>query len=124
MEYEPTDGKWCLSNKATTLRELQSDYPPGWLEKQIASLKLMLCEYFSVGDCDHKLGKTISPVGLTKDGGKILKVRWQLPGQGKRGGLRLCMVVYCKERRVVVAEGWPRKENVQSEEFKDAANNA
>src|SRR5713226_7345344 len=53
------------------------------------ALQDYLCEYFSGGSCTHKVGKSISPMGATKAGGKKLKVRWLVPGQGKSGGLRL-----------------------------------
>lgn len=124
MEYEPTDGTWRLSENANSLREIQSSYPDGWLQQQVDSLKWAMCEYFSVGDCNSKQGKSISPMGLTQDGGKILKVRWLLPGKGKSGGLRLCVVVYCDRREVVVADGWVRKDDVSSQPYFDAANEA
>jgi len=34
------------------------------------------------------------------EGGKVLKVRWALPGSGKSGSLRLVVVACCDEKRV------------------------
>jgi hypothetical protein len=53
----------------------------------VAALQDLLSDYFS-GDegCTTRLGKTISPLGLTSSGGKLLKVRWLMPGCGKSGG--------------------------------------
>ena len=52
------------------------------------ALKKYLCHYFSNGTC-NTAGSGISPMGATPKGGKILKVRWAMPGCGKSGGLRL-----------------------------------
>lgn len=61
----------------------------------VASLQDMMAGYFS-GDegCTTKQGKSISPLGATSDGGKLLKVRWMMPGCGKSGGLRFALVAY------------------------------
>lgn len=80
-------------------------------DADVIRLRDLLCSYFSADEgCVSKLGKSISPVGRTTDGGKILKVRWTTPGSGKSGGLRLCFVVYCDARTVVLCRGWVRKE--------------
>lgn len=122
--YEPLDGTWRLGDDANNLRKIQADYREGWLTEQLASIKLLLCDYFSSGKCDSKQGKTISPMGATKNGGKILKVRWTVPGQGKSGGLRLCIVVFCEEMEVIAAEGWLRKTNASDQAYFDAAEDA
>lgn len=73
------------------------------------SLQDLLCVYFDATGCLRETGKTVSPVGGTADGGKVLKVRQAIPGQGKSGGLRLQLVAYCKDRRVVVVGATLRK---------------
>jgi len=54
-------------------------------EQSKQALKLFLCAYFSTGTCTQSQGTSIVPIGATPSGGKILKVRWALPGQGKMG---------------------------------------
>lgn len=77
--------------------------------------------YFS-GDegCTTRQGKTISPLGATSDGGKLLKVRWMMPGCGKSGGLRFAFVVYCEQRTVVLCRGWVRKDDPDDADFEAA----
>ncbi len=56
----------------------------------LGSLQKYLCRYFSAAsDCSREQGKSISPMGATKSGGKCLKVRWIVTGRGKSGGLRM-----------------------------------
>ena len=105
-KYEPSDGIWTLSETAHTLRSLKKTWPAGKYEESKNALKEFLCSYFSSEhDCTSKQGKSISPIGATRRGGKVLKVRWMVPGGGKSGGLRLVVIAYCKEKRVEIAEG-------------------
>jgi hypothetical protein len=87
----------------------------------VAALQDMLSDYFS-GDegCTTRLGKTISPLGLTSSGGKLLKVRWLMPGCGKSGGLRLAVVVFCESRKAILCRGWPRKDDPDDADFEAA----
>jgi hypothetical protein len=86
------------------------------------ALQKALCAYFSsVSGCDAKQGNSISPIGATPKGGKILKVRWGLPGRGKSGSLRLCLVVYCAEMRASVAAAFLRKTRPSEGDFQQAA---
>ncbi|HEX7681334.1 MAG TPA: hypothetical protein VF713_24585 [Thermoanaerobaculia bacterium] len=87
----------------------------------VALLQELMSGYFS-GDegCTTRQGKTISPLGATSDGGKLLKVRWMMPGCGKSGGLRFAFVAYCERRTVVLCRGWVRKEDPDDADF-DAA---
>ena len=87
------------------------------------ALKELLCAYFSMGDCTEK-GMGISPIGKTPRGGKGFKVRWALPGMGKRGGLRLAIVAYCAEKRVMVADGFLRSDDPPDADFKSAFDDA
>ena len=96
MRYAPQDGSWAIRQTAGNA-EARAAFTDAEFEVQRASLKLFLCNYFSSGDCSNALNKSISPMGATPSGGKILKVRWGLPGRGKRGGLRLVVVAYCKK---------------------------
>ena len=87
----------------------------------VAALQDLLSDYFS-GDegCTTRLGKTISPLGLTSSGGKLLKVRWLMPGCGKSGGLRLALVVFCESRKAILCRGWPRKDDPDDADFEAA----
>lgn len=111
MRYLPSDGTWTVSPTAAGLSQVRDSLGEAVYEGQKKSLQTFLCAYFSTGHCDTKQGASISPLGATPAGGKILKVRWGLPGQGKSGGLRLCVVAYCDELRVTIAEAFVRKDN-------------
>jgi hypothetical protein len=79
------------------------------------ALQDFLCGYFNSDhgkDCNRKQGESqISPVGhITAKGGKCLKVRWGIPGQGKSGGVRLAVVAYCDDKHVKLAGAWLRRD--------------
>ena len=120
MRYLPADGIWTVSPTATGLLHVRDSLGETVYEQQKKSLQTFLCDYFSTGRCDTKQGASISPLGATPAGGKILKVRWGLPGQGKSGGLRLCVVAYCDELRVTIAEAFVRKDNPSDAAFEQA----
>lgn len=81
-----------------------------------------MCGYFNaVTGCTTKQGKSISPIGTTADGGKVLKVRWLRPGSGKSGGLRFGFVAYCDERRVVLVKSSMRRDADDDGAMLDAA---
>jgi hypothetical protein len=87
----------------------------------VALLQEMLAGYFSgEGGCTTAQGKSISPLGATSDGGKLLKVRWMMPGCGKSGGLRYAFVAYCDRRTVVLCRGWVRKDDPDDAAFEAA----
>lgn len=120
MTYVPSDGTWTVLPTASGLSQVRDRLGEALYEEQRKALQLFLCEYFATGHCDTKQGASISPLGATPAGGKILKVRWGLPGQGKSGGLRLCVVVYCDEMRVTLAEAFARKDNPSDAAFEQA----
>jgi len=119
VRYEPSDGRWevlpTAGNAAT-----RAAFGDAAFEQSRLGLKKFLCEYFSNGDCSLAQGKSICPIAATPAGGKILKVRWALPGCGKSGGLRLAVVVYCKERKVVIADAFIRSDDPPTQAFLDA----
>lgn len=83
------------------------------------------CRNFSAviflrGDCNNALGDTISPLKAMPKGGKVLKVRWGLPGCGKSGSLRLVVVAYCDERRVHIAQAFRRRDDPTEDDVRDA----
>lgn len=86
---------------------------------QVRALQEWLCNYFNApGSCTAQ-SMGISPLG--GDGpAKVLKVRWGLPGRGKSGGLRLAVMAFCLELRVVVAGAWIRKEDPDDAAFDEA----
>ena len=113
MKYSPSDGKWTLSPSATELRKLRGQWSSEQYEAQKKAIQIFLCSYFSSeNDCRKKQGDSIIPVASTPKGGKVLKVRWGMPGCGKSGGLRLVVVAYCDELRVEIAEGVVRKDSL------------
>lgn len=86
------------------------------------SLQEFLCGYFNSDhgkDCNRKQGDhQISPVGYkTGKGGKCLKVRWGIPGQGKSGGVRLAVIAYGQEKHVKLAGAWLRRDDPGDGEF-------
>lgn len=119
MRYTPEDGRWEVVETPGT-RAARGAFTKEDFEASRQSLKKYLCNYFSNGQCNTAQGDSINPLGATPSGGKILKVRWALPGGGKSGGLRLTVVVYCKERRVVIAEAFVRNTDPPSQSFLDA----
>jgi hypothetical protein len=50
----------------------------------------------------------------------VLKVRWGLAGEGKSGGLRLIVVAYCDEKKVVIAEALQRRDDPGAGEIRTA----
>jgi len=87
----------------------------------VAKLREMLCDYFS-GDagCSAPMGSSISTLGSACRTGKLLKVRWTIPGGGKSGGLRFAIVAFCDSMKVVLCRAWIRKDEPSSADF-DAA---
>jgi hypothetical protein len=103
---------WVVRRASSgTFAGLQAEYPS--VEEYLAdreALREVLCDYFDDGKC-ASAAVGISPIGSTAGGGKRLKVRWNRPGMGKRGGLRLILVVYCEQRHVVLAHAFLRKDD-------------
>lgn len=120
MNYAPTDGRWSVLPSAEGMKQVRKLMDEDTYEQNKEALKYFLCAYFSTGKCTQKQGRSISPIGATPGGGKILKVRWGLPGQGKSGGLRLAVVAYCEEKRVVIAEAFLRKTDPSDDDFSSA----
>jgi hypothetical protein len=120
MYYRPTDGKWQVGGNAKLLIDLRQQVTPEQYEEEKRALQEFLCGYFSSGDCNHSPGDSISPLKATPKGGKVLKVRWALPGSGKSGSLRLVVVAYCDERRVHIAQAFNRRDNPSDDDFRDA----
>jgi len=89
-------------------------------EQDKQALKEFLCGYFSTGDCRSAQGSSICPVKATPRGGKVLKVRWAYPGCGKSGSLRLVVVAYCDEKRVVIAQAFARRDDPTDADIQDS----
>jgi hypothetical protein len=66
--------------------------------------------FYATPGCTASMGASISPLGATSSGGKILKVRWKYPGAGKSGGLRLCIVAFCEQLLVVLCHAAIRRD--------------
>jgi hypothetical protein len=117
--------RWYVTEAAakqiTIVRELRGE--PGYFS-DVRDLREFLGAYVeSAHGCTAKQGKSISPVGALKSGGKILKVRWTYPGAGKSGGLRMCFVAFCDERKIVLCHVSMRRD-VEGSELIAAANDA
>lgn len=117
MRYNPEDGIWVVGKDATGLEEVRKELGAQEYDRQKQAIKKFLCGYFSTSECRSKQGNSISPLGATKKGGKVLKVRWALPGSGKSGGLRLIVVAYCAQKKAVIAQAFRRKSDPTSKEF-------
>lgn len=122
MQYVPEDGKWQVSEQATLISDVRSRMPAADYEATKRALKEFLCGYFSSGDCRNALGSSISPMKATPAGGKVLKVRWAYPGCGKSGSLRLVVVAYCEQRRVVIAQAFDRRDDPTDADITDSVN--
>ncbi|WP_417748735.1 hypothetical protein [Rosistilla oblonga] len=120
MDYQPSDGTWQVGGDARLLIELRQQMTADQYESNKQALKEFLCGYFSSGDCNRALGDSISPLKATAKGGKVLKVRWALPGSGKSGSLRLVVVAYCHEKRVHIAQAFNRRDNPSGDDFREA----
>lgn len=120
MRYEPQDGKWQVGGQAKLLHELRQQMTPEEFEADKLALQEFLCGYFSSGDCQNALGKSISPMKATPKGGKVLKVRWAYPGCGKSGSLRLVVVAYCNQKRVHIAQAFDRRTDPTDGDLRDA----
>lgn len=116
VRYVPEDGAWEVIQTAGNAAAREAFSMEEFKDSR-NSLKKFLCNYFSTGECNAAQGNAIRPMGATPTGGKILKVRWALPGSGKSGSLRLSVVVYCEKRRVVIAEAFLRRDDPSAEEF-------
>jgi len=110
-EVEPHEVTWRIVGQArATLAEVRGSLGNDGYAADRDSLKRWLCKYASTTGCRSRT-MGISPIGATRSGGHVFKVRWNYPGQGKRGGLRLIVIAYCERRRVLVAGAWFRKDN-------------
>lgn len=120
----PGDIRWIVSTTATlALAPVRGALGASYQANRDA-LQRFLCNYFNAGDCLGKMGKTISPIESGVARAKGFKVRWVLPGSGKSGGLRIAVLAFCEERRVVMAGVWVRKEDPSDEEFAGAFSTA
>jgi hypothetical protein len=126
VKYKPGDGKWYVRpHTKRTLEPIRAALGEEGYAETRRAFQEALCVYFSTGTCLTKHGKFISPIaGDVCDGGKCFKVRWMVPGRGKRGGLRLAVIAYCEERTVVLAGAWVRKEDPTDEEIDGAIRKA
>lgn len=87
--HTPESIKWEVVGSARPcLDKIRAQMTPAEYEADKRSLQAFLCSYFNTGDCQSKLGASISPMKAprTPAGGKCLKVRWGVPGGGKSGG--------------------------------------
>ena len=108
----PAEITWLVHRDARPALDELRGGDGAWYEAQKTSLRNYLCRYFDGdGGCSVELGNAISPVGAAGRGEKLLKVRWMLPGRGKRGGLRMLLVVECDARRVTIAKAAHRKDD-------------
>lgn len=94
--------------------------PHGYAAHREAFQDFLTAYFVAVSDCTKKQGKSISPIGQNTPGGKCFKVRWMWPGQGKSGGLRMAVSVYCDIRRVKISDLWAREDDPGDDEFAKA----
>jgi len=123
VKYSPGDGVWTVSESAAKIKDLKEELGDKEYDAHKKAIQNFLCAYFSTGSCNTSQGDSINPLGASTKGGKILKVRWALPGAGKSGGLRIIVVVYCDEKKVVLAEAFKRRTDPTPEEVADSVTN-
>jgi hypothetical protein len=121
MTVLPTAVTWILSREcADDIRRIRFALGDDYAHN-VSQQRQMLCDYFS-GDagCSARGGSSISTLGSACGTGKLLKMRWTLPGSGKSGGLRFAIVAFCDDMKVVLCRAWVRKDDPSSADF-DAA---
>ena len=122
MSLSEDDVRWMVA--APTYLELQEGViaqvgERAYHEELVPDLRRLVLAYIDVHDrCDGTIGKTFRPLGATKTGGKLFKVRLGVPGQGKSGGLRVLLALHCEDRecRVLLAR-WRRDASNRDEEL-------
>ena len=124
MAITPGEITWIVSEDAAgEIADVRDTLGEADYKEDVRALRQLLCDYFSNVGCAAPFGKTISTLGTTSAGGKILKVRWARPGTGKSGGLRLGFVVFCDDRKVVLAKATIRRD-ASDDELLDSASDA
>lgn len=109
-KYIPGECTWTVAENATGLDKIKQALGDDYASHK-KKLKEFLCNYFStVPGCNERQGRSIVCVGATPGGGKILKVRWAMSGQGKSGGLRMIFGAHCEELRITIAAAWFRRD--------------
>lgn len=99
-----TDICWKVVPKCEGFEESRKLHGAVEYEDSKKALQQFLADYFTAhDDCVVGIPKSIANLGATTRGRKILKVRWLLPGGGKRGGLRLSLAVDCAKKTVYLA---------------------
>jgi hypothetical protein len=102
--------KWVLTAAAQhDIRERGLPIKPVEYEIEKRAIQRTLANYFDQTLCESKASQ-IARVGTTDDGGKVLKMRWARPGQGKSGGFRLIVVAYCEASQVTLCRIFDRKQ--------------
>jgi hypothetical protein len=119
---KPVHLKWQLSGGAIgSLKKAFPDDPD--LKQFIDRLGHMLCPYYDATKGLAK-GTGVSPIACGVEGGKGFKVRFYLPGKGKRGGLRLGVLAVCSKMVVKVAFAEVRKDDPADAAFEAAFKSA
>lgn len=107
----PAEVSWCVVRDSNTalLKQLHHHDAAVYDAAKIA-IRDYFCRYVGAEPaCLGQIPHSIIPIGANDDGGKVIKMRWPYDGSGKRNGLRLILVAYCAERRVVVTSAEMRK---------------
>lgn len=104
----PADFTWVVDGQACAhVAALKEEWGEAAYREQRDAFKEWLCNYIDNTECRTK-GAGVSPLHGYGEGGMVLKARWGTPGSGKRGGLRVLLVAYLEQRRIVIAGIWPR----------------
>lgn len=120
MDIQPSDITWLVKASAQSSVSEYRERVGTQYRNLLRSFKESICLYInSHGECASK-GLNISPMGGTANGAKAFKMRWMYPGCGKSGGLRLAILMWCSERKIIVAGMWERREDPSPNEFAHA----
>jgi hypothetical protein len=110
----PNDVIWKVAPPAQNIiQPIRESMSSKEYEDGKKKLQQFICDYVnSAGgqNCLNKQGKSISPIGKSREGGKLLKIRWSIHNAGKSSGFRFIFSLHCKERIAWIMDAVIRKD--------------
>jgi hypothetical protein len=92
------------------------------------SLGKLLCQAYYPTTQGRSKALGVNPIACKVPKGRGFKVRWNYPGCGKSGGLRLGILALCESARIIIACAIRRNEDPSEDQlekaFSDASNSA
>ena len=116
-----TDLTWTVVGEGVAqLRDIKKAMGEKLYEQTKTALRKHLCAYYDASERGTKQVMGVSPIQSDVAGWKAFKVRWALPGKGKRDGLRLAMIASCDTMVVKIVGAWTREKDPQAAEIGSA----